>query len=457
MLRRWKLTSGWEDVSKLSDLLERVGLSAGEAARKAEIFCAAAAAIPLGVPRLAFYVPGRVEVLGKHTDYAGGESIVAAVERGFCLVAFPRSDKRLFLTNVDSAETVAVELSPEISPVRGHWVNYAMTVARRVARNFPEISVGVDLAFGSDLPPAAGMSSSSALIVAIFLALAEVNRLWETERWQENIRIGEDLAGYLATVENGQSFGSLEGDVGVGTHGGSEDHIAILLARPRELLRYLYSPVRFIESIPLPPNWVFAIATSGVVAEKTGTALEHYNAASFRARKLAELWQESTGGKETTLGAIAGLGPEAVAQLRSIVTEHIRDESERAALLSRLEHFVLENQEILPHAARALREGDFVRFGELVDRSQWGAEHLLGNQVPETIFLAKVARQLGAVAASAFGAGFGGAVWALVTCDEVNQFLGKWQEAYEGAFPYRASQAQFFSTRPGPAAFLLEL
>ena len=65
-----------------------------------------------------------------------------------------------------------------------------------------------------------------------------------------------------------------------------------------------------------------------------------------------------------------------------------------------------------------------MHFGKLVDESQVAAEELLGNQVPETISLAKHARALGAYAASAFGAGFGGSVWALVSRSEAEQFAG---------------------------------
>ncbi|MGH8945200.1 MAG: galactokinase family protein, partial [Acidimicrobiia bacterium] len=72
--------------------------------------------------------------------------------------------------------------------------------------------------------------------------------------------------------------------------------------------------------------------------------------------------------------------------------------------------------------------------------------------VPETVFLADSARQLGAVAASAFGAGFGGSVWALVTEQEGPKFLEEWRTSYLEAFPERAEGCSFFVTRLGVAA-----
>ncbi len=94
-------------------------------------------------------------------------------------------------------------------------------------------------------------------------------------------------------------------------------------------------------------------------------------------------------------------------------------------------------------------------FGEQVRRSHEAAAALLGNQVPETMYLARAAASLGAVAASAFGAGFGGAVWALVPAPAATTFLKAWRAAYTRQFPARSSAAHFFLTRPGPPAVLL--
>jgi galactokinase len=124
-------------------------------------------------------------------------------------------------------------------------------------------------------------------------------------------------------------------------------------------------------------------------------------------------------------------------------------------LRKRFDQFVLESRTIVPGAGDALRDGDLGRFGVLVDRSQQAAEDWLGNQVPETVFLAREARRLGAVAASAFGAGFGGSVWALVPEGRSEEFLQHWRRAYERAHPEAAARAVFFETAAGPAAFRL--
>ena len=76
----------------------------------------------------------------------------------------------------------------------------------------------------------------------------------------------------------------------------------------------------------------------------------------------------------------------------------------------------------------------------------------LGNQVPETIFLARRARELGAVAASAFGAGFGGAVWAMMRASDADAFVARWRSSYLASFPRREPGAQWLVTRPGGPA-----
>ncbi|MGA2068260.1 MAG: galactokinase family protein [Thermoguttaceae bacterium] len=451
------------------------GLSPAAAERKgamlARVLAAAEQAFgpPRDPPAAAFFVPGRIEVLGKHTDYAGGRSLLAAAEQGFCLVLWPREDDRIRVLDAVCGETIDFRFQPDLAPPVGHWSNYPMTVARRLARNFSGPLRGADVGFASDLPPAAGMSSSSALMVGIYLVLAEVNQLAARQEYRRNIASIDDLAGYLGTVENGQTFGSLEGDRGVGTFGGSEDHTAILSCQPGRLSQYVYAPVRLERVIPMPPEYIFAVGVSGVVAQKTGSAREQYNRASRLAAAVADLWRQATGRNDPHLAAALASGAGVAEQLRAIVRAGEKGDSPPkhkqkgtvpffppAALAARLEHFLVENEAVLPAAGDALMRGDLEAFGRWVDRSQDATENLLGNQVPETVYLARAAREQGAAAASAFGAGFGGSVWALVGAREADAFLARWAEVYRQEFPQHAATAKFFLTAAGPAAFRIE-
>ena len=396
-----------------------------------------------------WWVPGRLEFLGKHTDYCGGPSLVCAVERGFAVASVPRSDSLVRVVDAVSGETAEAELSGSLVVRQGHWSSYPVTVCRRLARNFPYAGRGVDIAFASNLPSAAGLSSSSALIVATFLALSDANELEERLEYRAAIRSMEDLAGYLGAVENGSSFGTLAGDSGVGTQGGSEDHTAILCAREATLVQYAFAPIRFEGVLPLPDELRFVVAASGVAAAKTGTALALYNRAAATAAAALEAWRAATGSMAPTLAAALADAPNGLERFRDILRD--RDD-----LLRRVEQFDREAM-LVRAAGDALARGDLDRLGRLVDESQAGAERLLGNQVPETIALARDAREHGAVAASAFGAGFGGSVYALVRTSEAHDFQRRWAERYLAAFPARREHATFFITRAWrPAHRLLE-
>ena len=242
------------------------------------------------------------------------------------------------------------------------------------------------------------------------------------------------------------------GDCGVGTFGGSEDHTAILCGLPGKISQYSYCPVRFERAVAVPDGYVFAVAVSGVVAEKTGGAKEKYNAASRRVSALVELWRENTGGAEPHLAAILAGSPDALATLTAIVATSPHADFDAKTLAARLAHFVAESEQIIPEAGDALDAADLAGFGRSVARSQEVAEQLLGNQVPETSRLAHAARDCGAVASCGFGAGFGGSVWALATSDEIERFLVDWASRYHAEFPEHAAASRFFATTAGPPA-----
>jgi galactokinase len=382
-----------------------------------------------------YWVPGRIEFLGKHTDYAGGRSLVCAIERGVTLHATARTDSRIHITNAATGAETAFEISPRLSLPARHWIAYFKTVVRRLARDFPTCRRGVDVSFISTLPQDAGLSSSSTLVVACYLAIADANDLPH--------RADDDLAGYLGAIESGAAYGEFAADKGVGTAGGSEDHVAIIASRPGELGQYSFCPVIHERQVPLPSDLVFVVAVSGVAARKTGAARGPYNRTSRQASELVKRWRRATGQQTSSLAALLRSSDNAPNEMLALVADE-------PALRNRLEQFLVESQGIVPAAGDALLQGDWEGLGILVDRSQDLAERCLGNQVPETSFLAGSARELGAVAASAFGAGFGGSVWALIPEATVEDFRHRWAAAYRTAFPQHALNAQFFITHAGP-------
>ncbi len=415
-------------------------------------------ALGTGAADVTVFVPGRIELFGKHTDYAGGTSIVLATRQGFRMAARSRSDSSIRIIPVarPAGERIFEPGDrPELPP--GDWLNYPATTTRRLALNFRGCAdlPGVDLAFASDLPIAAGMSSSSALMVATFLVLARLWALEETAPWRENLSNPEDLAAYLGCIENGESFGRLEGESGVGTFGGSEDHAAMLMSRPEHLLVCSFAPLRLLERIPWPAGWTLVAAASGVAAEKTGAKREEYNRASHRARRAVEIWNAEHGDARRHLAdLVTGRDEAGGEEVAAFFTRRERDTGEEAGLdlAGRVRQFAREELNFTPAARAALHAGDLHALGPLADRSHAAAGEGLGTLIPETDRLQVLARALGAAAASYFGAGFGGSVWALVPEPESEQFARRWLEAYTHDFPERTGGAATLITRPGPPA-----
>ena len=416
------------------------GMQPDAAERKSRLFDAAddahASMQPESSDMQRFWVPGRIEVLGKHTDYAGGRSLLCAVERGFGVAASRRGDDLVRVRDAITGVQVEISVSDTDAPTPGHWSNYVQTVVRRIARDFPPLT-GADIAFASDLPLAAGVSSSSALVIAMFFAISSANDLEARDAFRRVVGNDDALAGYLGAVENGLPFGDLDGHHGVGTFGGSEDHTAILRGRAGSLVQYRFCPVVFENSVPLPTDHAFVIASSGIRAEKAGAALQAYNRLSLLSRAALERWNVLAGRHDSSLGeAIASRGEGVVRVLRA----------DSAELAERAEQFLIECETIIPSCARALASGDIRAFGALVDRSMSNAVRMLHNQVPATIFLAERARTLGAVAASAFGAGFGGSVWALTSMSKASELCDALEAEYVARFPEHGAESEFFVT-----------
>ena len=411
--------------------------------------------------RRVWILPGRIEVLGKHVDYAGGRSLLCSVERGIVLVARRRDDRVAVLHDARRRESIPIAFD---GPARSAppWAVYPRTVLRRLTANFGSAVRGADIALASNLPPAAGVSSSSALTVGLTLAFTVLSDLDTLPAWRATITDRVALAGYIGALENGTDFGLLAGERGVGTMGGAQDQTAILCSEPGRLEMFRWAPVTYERSVPWLADYAFVIGVSGVVAAKSGAAKERYNRAARTAHRLVEAWNLHGGALAATPARTlreafeaASAGP--VTEVPSILADAARAGADHEFtanhLIARLEQFFDETFVIVPCAADALASGHVKQFGTLVDRSQGGAERALENQIAETVHLARYARDLGAEAASAFGAGFGGSVWAMVPASDAERFASRWRERYLRTHGSASHRALFFTTRPGAPAF----
>jgi galactokinase len=166
---------------------------------------------------------------------------------------------------------------------------------------------------------------------------------------------------------------------------------------------------------------------------------------------LLRSWNAATARTDATLADALASHPDAGERLARLAAMGA-EEFDGRYLGPRFAQFREEVEVIVPAAGDALRDGDLEKLGSVVDRSMALATTALANQVPETLYLARRARELGAVAASAFGAGFGGAVWAMIRASDAEGFVARWRSGYVQNYPRREPHTDWLVTRPaGPA------
>jgi len=199
-------------VNSIAAHFESLGMTSADAASRAALFAELekrSAPILEGAPQWRRFTPGRIEIFGKHTDYAGGHSLLATVPRGITLAARKRADGIVRVGDIFDGQLIEVDPSKPAPPHYRGLQRYVHVVAHRFFLNFPGCELGANIAIASDLPRASGMSSSSALVVGVALALMERGRLRDRDEWQRHLRRVHDLAWYLGCVENGLGFPGL--------------------------------------------------------------------------------------------------------------------------------------------------------------------------------------------------------------------------------------------------------
>ena len=213
---------------------------------------------------------------------------------------------------------------------------------------------------------------------------------------------------------------------------------------------YRFVPVTPLGDMRMPADWTFVIASSGVQADKADSVMHRYNRASNGARALQAIWNRRAPQPALSLADALATAPDAVDNSprgwNPVSTAPFRSPISTSGCTTSC----VETARA-PKAAATFRDADRAALGELSAESQREADTLLGNQIPETIAMARVARDLGAFGASSFGAGFGGSVWAAVPLADATAFGEEWTRAYERKMP-ALGRVPWFVARPGPAA-----
>ena len=352
--------------------------------------------------------PGRVNLLGEHVDYNGLGVLPMALQREVRLVFRPRDDGRVNLANpAFEFDDVTFELSPALEPeAPGAWGNYCRAPAWELARRFA-IWRGLDGVLESSVPVAAGLSSSSAVVNAVGLALAYVNE------------VEMDPLSFASWMADAERF--------TGTRGGGMDQAISIGARAGHAALIEFDPLR-MRHIMIPEDWCFVVADTGVRAEKSGAAQAAYN----RRREECEMALDGV----SQAAVDAGLTVTRVDSYRALLqrVEHgalleLAEATLEGALARRFRHVVTE--------ARRVREGvdllvsaDPYGFGLLMDASHGSLHGDFQVSCPELDELVDLAREGGAVGARLTGAGFGGCAVALAERGAVDEVLEALIEGY---------------------------
>jgi galactokinase len=445
-----------EPVNEIEHRLLAAGLLPAEARRKRELFGAVDAALGElaegANPRTRWFVPGRLEVLGKRADESGGRALLCAVGRGICVAASPRRDSRLRIADAGRGLAGEADVSGAVAASGSDWTSRAQAAASWLGRRFPELR-GADVALASDLPRVSGLASSTAFVATLVTVLADFNELAARREWASAIRRGEDLAGFLEDVESARGFDAPTGEpAGARTAGG--DAAAIVGGEAGRISQFAFAPLRLERTVRLEEDWSFVVAASGAASRGDRDAPGARSPTVHAADEILAVWNRSTGRRDATLFEAVAAAPDAPGRIRSLI-RLLPSALAKDVLVGRFDQFVEETFALVPQAADFLERGEIARFGEVVDRSQGLAESRLADPSPAAIALARSARELGAAAATAFGGDSGRNVWALTRAEDAEAFRRRWAERHVAAFPAAAETSRFFVTRPGPAVVRL--
>jgi len=337
-------------------------------------------------PQFLVRAPGRVNLIGEHTDYNDGFVLPMAIDRAVWIALRPRGDRRVRVHALDYGQ--ALEFSLAGFQKEGGWGEYLKGVAHALQMEGCRLE-GWEGVVAGDVPSGAGLSSSAALELAAARAFAAVSNLdWEAARMA---RIGQKAENEWVGVQCGimDQMASAAGQAG---------HALFLDCRT---LAY--------EHVPLPQGVVVVVLDTSTRRGLVGSA---YN----ERRAQCEAAARSFG----------------VPALRDVAWERFERESRRleATVMRRARHIVSENRRVL-EAVEAMRAGETARLGALFNeshaslRDDFEVTNAALNQIVEA-----AREQPACYGARMTGAGFGGCAAALASAQQAEEFVNGVTAAY---------------------------
>ncbi|HEV7183076.1 MAG TPA: galactokinase [Leifsonia sp.] len=356
--------------------------------------------------------PGRVNLIGEHTDYNDGFVLPFAINRRTVVALGVRDDRKARVGSSFADELVEIDLADLRPESLNGWAAYPLGVAWALGEFGADLDAvpGFDILIDSNVPVGAGLSSSAAIESGVALAL---NDLWH---------LGLDRQ-TLAKV------GQRSENVAVGAPTGIMDQSASLLGA-RDAAVFL--DCRSLESQIVP----LGLEEAGLELLIVDTRVEHAHATGGYAERRASC---EAGALALGVGSLRDVGIDDLDRARTLLDD---------VTFRRVRHVVTENQRVLD-TVRTLREEGPTAIGELLDASHRSMRDDFEISVPELDLAVETAQANGAIGARMTGGGFGGSAIALVPSDALSRVL----VALDGAFAENGyGQPDLFTVSPSEGA-----
>lgn len=338
-------------------------------------------------PSSIFRAPGRVELIGNHTDYNGGYVMAAAIDRDVLVAAGKALGSVVTVHSMNFNETDFFGVAKEITSSNyKQWANYVRGVADQLVKAGVKLP-GMELVIEGNVPLGGGLSSSAAIEVATAIAMLNL---------AGHDMSGEDVAHLCQRVEN--DF--------VGVSSGIMDQFLSRLGKKGQALFLDCRSLKY-EHVSLPSNTKIVVADTGKPRTLAGS---EYNVRREQC--------------EQAVATLSQFLPD-IRQLRDVSVEQLEQYADKLdpLILMRARHVVYENQRVLD-SVTALRRGDREKFGQLLTESHNSSRDLYENSSKELDWLVSAAVEApGCLGSRLSGAGFGGCTVSIVISAEVPKFI----------------------------------
>ena len=407
--------------------------------------------------------PGRVNLIGEHTDYNNCPVLPAAVNREILAVAVPNNKGIIRAADLNpeygeiefsfSEYTEQAEPRKEIPPYEtGNWGNYIKAAVNELLGTEFSLKKGYSIVFVSTIPQAAGMSSSSAMVVIAALVFMEVNGL--------PVRLKKDRLMLAELCRKAEWY--------TGTMGGGMDQAAILLGEESCASKIDFAPLK-VQEVPFPSGYTIVVTHSTIEAPKTRRAMDLYNGRSIECRIAAAIAGEAFRVKYGVTGIVyigditsekTGLTQEQIDQvIVGLFHTDYYSLEEAAELMGKNAAFVKEKYCIrkdgsdfpipeegfklyqrfhhvwsewarVERSAELLQEANMEGFGLLMEESHRSCRFMHEISCAELDRLTELAQEAGALGSRLTGAGFGGCAVNLVKNRDVSGFVRQIKKTY---------------------------